>query len=187
MSANMYDRQFWYLLSVQVVQHCVSCLGAIVNKVTHNYKFVWGCFNRFYGKTACITNHVRVFFWSCLTAFCLRWQHKSCFGQVLKVRKYTKNVPKSFWIFSGCWLATETWLFSLKLNVDFTAKLSNPLDLFLHHITLQLTHLMFFVFVFTQSSASLACKEIIEWFVCSIVLKWPSQIQDLNPIQKLWN
>uniref|UniRef100_A0A3Q3M6J1 Nipped-B protein n=1 Tax=Mastacembelus armatus TaxID=205130 RepID=A0A3Q3M6J1_9TELE len=24
-----------------VVQHCVSCLGAIVNKVTHNYKFVW--------------------------------------------------------------------------------------------------------------------------------------------------
>ncbi|XP_033829002.1 nipped-B-like protein A isoform X1 [Periophthalmus magnuspinnatus] len=32
-----------------VVQHCVSCLGAIVNKVTHNYKFVWACFNRFYG------------------------------------------------------------------------------------------------------------------------------------------
>lgn len=31
-----------------VVQHCVSCLGAIVNKVTHNYKFVWACFNRFY-------------------------------------------------------------------------------------------------------------------------------------------
>lgn len=34
----------------QVVQHCVSCLGAIVNKVTHNYKFVWACFNRYYGK-----------------------------------------------------------------------------------------------------------------------------------------
>ncbi|XP_062870661.1 nipped-B-like protein B isoform X2 [Trichomycterus rosablanca] len=32
-----------------VVQHCVSCLGAIVNKVTHNYKFVWACFNRYYG------------------------------------------------------------------------------------------------------------------------------------------
>lgn len=36
----------------QVVQHCVSCLGAIVNKVTHNYKFVWACFNRFYGEAA---------------------------------------------------------------------------------------------------------------------------------------
>uniref|UniRef100_A0A3Q3B2G1 Nipped-B protein n=1 Tax=Kryptolebias marmoratus TaxID=37003 RepID=A0A3Q3B2G1_KRYMA len=34
---------------MMVVQHCVSCLGAIVNKVTHNYKFVWACFNRFYG------------------------------------------------------------------------------------------------------------------------------------------
>ncbi|XP_054466495.1 nipped-B-like protein A isoform X1 [Anoplopoma fimbria] len=32
-----------------VVQHCVSCLGAVVNKVTRNYKFVWACFNRFYG------------------------------------------------------------------------------------------------------------------------------------------
>uniref|UniRef100_A0A671Q2T8 Nipped-B protein n=1 Tax=Sinocyclocheilus anshuiensis TaxID=1608454 RepID=A0A671Q2T8_9TELE len=32
-----------------VVQYCVSCLGAIVNKVTHNYKFVWACFNRYYG------------------------------------------------------------------------------------------------------------------------------------------
>uniref|UniRef100_A0A3Q4MC51 Nipped-B protein n=1 Tax=Neolamprologus brichardi TaxID=32507 RepID=A0A3Q4MC51_NEOBR len=35
-----------------VVQHCVSCLGAIVNKVTHNYKFVWACFNRYYGALA---------------------------------------------------------------------------------------------------------------------------------------
>uniref|UniRef100_A0A8C2ZIC8 Nipped-B protein n=1 Tax=Cyclopterus lumpus TaxID=8103 RepID=A0A8C2ZIC8_CYCLU len=34
-----------------VVQHCVSCLGAVVNKVTHNYKFVWACFNRYYGKS----------------------------------------------------------------------------------------------------------------------------------------
>ncbi|XP_065116638.1 nipped-B-like protein B isoform X2 [Paramisgurnus dabryanus] len=32
-----------------VVQHCVSCLGAVVNKVTHNFKFVWACFNRYYG------------------------------------------------------------------------------------------------------------------------------------------
>ncbi|XP_023692308.2 nipped-B-like protein A isoform X2 [Paramormyrops kingsleyae] len=32
-----------------VVQHCVSCIGAVVNKVTHNYKFVWACFNRYYG------------------------------------------------------------------------------------------------------------------------------------------
>ncbi|XP_075875687.1 nipped-B-like protein A isoform X2 [Nelusetta ayraudi] len=31
-----------------VVQHCVSCLGAVVNKVTHNYKFVWSCFQKFY-------------------------------------------------------------------------------------------------------------------------------------------
>uniref|UniRef100_A0A803Y3A8 Nipped-B protein n=1 Tax=Meleagris gallopavo TaxID=9103 RepID=A0A803Y3A8_MELGA len=32
-----------------VVQHCVSCLGSVVNKVTQNYKFVWACFNRYYG------------------------------------------------------------------------------------------------------------------------------------------
>ncbi|XP_059500980.1 nipped-B-like protein isoform X3 [Stegostoma tigrinum] len=32
-----------------VVQHCVSCLGAVVNRVTHNFKFVWACFNRYYG------------------------------------------------------------------------------------------------------------------------------------------
>uniref|UniRef100_A0A8C6XQP6 Nipped-B protein n=1 Tax=Naja naja TaxID=35670 RepID=A0A8C6XQP6_NAJNA len=31
-----------------VVQHCVSCLGAVVNKVTQNFKFVWACFNRYY-------------------------------------------------------------------------------------------------------------------------------------------
>ncbi|XP_067339450.1 nipped-B-like protein B isoform X2 [Channa argus] len=35
-----------------VVQHCVSCLGAIVNKVTHNYRFIWACFNRYYGALA---------------------------------------------------------------------------------------------------------------------------------------
>lgn len=39
-----------FVFTSQVVQHCVSCLGAIVNKVTHNYKFVWACFNRYYGK-----------------------------------------------------------------------------------------------------------------------------------------
>ncbi|MEE6458027.1 hypothetical protein FKM82_000154 [Ascaphus truei] len=32
-----------------VVQHCVSCLGSVVNKVTQNHKFVWACFNRYYG------------------------------------------------------------------------------------------------------------------------------------------
>lgn len=41
---------FVCFLHLQVVQHCVSCLGAVVNKVTHNYKFVWACFNRFYGE-----------------------------------------------------------------------------------------------------------------------------------------
>ncbi|KAF6733208.1 Nipped-B-like protein [Oryzias melastigma] len=35
-----------------VVQHCVSCLGAVINKVTHNYKYVWACFNRYYGALA---------------------------------------------------------------------------------------------------------------------------------------
>ncbi|XP_059905989.1 nipped-B-like protein A isoform X2 [Gadus macrocephalus] len=34
---------------VTVVQHCVSCLAAVVNQVTHSYMFVWACFNRFYG------------------------------------------------------------------------------------------------------------------------------------------
>ncbi|XP_069028403.1 nipped-B-like protein B isoform X2 [Embiotoca jacksoni] len=37
---------------MMVVQHSVSCLGAVVNKVTHNYKFVWACFNRYYGALA---------------------------------------------------------------------------------------------------------------------------------------
>ncbi|XP_077478659.1 nipped-B-like protein B isoform X2 [Stigmatopora argus] len=37
---------------MMVVQHCISCLGAVVNKVTHNYKFVWACFNRFYRALA---------------------------------------------------------------------------------------------------------------------------------------
>uniref|UniRef100_A0A8D0D3Y8 Nipped-B protein n=1 Tax=Sander lucioperca TaxID=283035 RepID=A0A8D0D3Y8_SANLU len=41
-----------------VVQHCVSCLGAVVNKVTHNYKFVWACFNRYYGKAYALSTLV---------------------------------------------------------------------------------------------------------------------------------
>lgn len=45
-----FNNFFVSLLRLQVVQHCVSCLGAVVNKVTHNYKFVWACFNRFYGE-----------------------------------------------------------------------------------------------------------------------------------------
>ncbi|KAG7264497.1 hypothetical protein CRUP_020635 [Coryphaenoides rupestris] len=32
-----------------VVQHCVSCLGTLVNRLTHSYMFVWACFNRYYG------------------------------------------------------------------------------------------------------------------------------------------
>lgn len=45
-----FNNFFVFLLCLQVVQHCVSCLGAVVNKVTHNYKFVWACFNKFYGE-----------------------------------------------------------------------------------------------------------------------------------------
>ncbi|XP_078531085.1 nipped-B-like protein isoform X3 [Lissotriton helveticus] len=39
-----------------VVQHCVSCLGSVVNKVTQNYKFVWACFNRYYGALTKLKN-----------------------------------------------------------------------------------------------------------------------------------
>ncbi|XP_069483246.1 nipped-B-like protein isoform X4 [Ambystoma mexicanum] len=39
-----------------VVQHCVSCLGSVVNKVTQNYKFVWACFNRYYGAITKLKN-----------------------------------------------------------------------------------------------------------------------------------
>ncbi|XP_069897142.1 nipped-B-like protein isoform X3 [Dipodomys merriami] len=39
-----------------VVQHCVSCLGAVVNKVTQNFKFVWACFNRYYGAISKLKN-----------------------------------------------------------------------------------------------------------------------------------
>uniref|UniRef100_A0A8C8DNG4 Nipped-B protein n=1 Tax=Oryzias sinensis TaxID=183150 RepID=A0A8C8DNG4_9TELE len=40
-----------------VVQHCVSCLGAVVNKVTHNYKFVMACFNKFYSEIYIYIQH----------------------------------------------------------------------------------------------------------------------------------
>lgn len=33
----------------QVVQSCVSCLGAVVNKVSHNYTLVKDCFGKFFG------------------------------------------------------------------------------------------------------------------------------------------
>ena len=35
---------------MMVLQSCVSCLGAIVNEVTHNYKLVKDCFMKFFGK-----------------------------------------------------------------------------------------------------------------------------------------
>ena len=34
---------------VQVVQSCVSCLGAVVNRVSHNYTLVKDCFGKFFG------------------------------------------------------------------------------------------------------------------------------------------
>lgn len=48
--ARRFDLSMFAVSASQVVQHSVSCLGAVVNKVTHNYKFVWACFNRYYGK-----------------------------------------------------------------------------------------------------------------------------------------
>lgn len=33
-----------------VVQSCVSCLGAVVNHVTHNYILVRDCFMKFFGE-----------------------------------------------------------------------------------------------------------------------------------------
>ena len=32
-----------------VLQSCVSCLGSIVNNVTHNFKLVRDCFQKFFG------------------------------------------------------------------------------------------------------------------------------------------
>ena len=33
-----------------MLQSCVSCLGSVVNNVTHNYKLVRDCFQKFFGK-----------------------------------------------------------------------------------------------------------------------------------------
>ena len=38
-------------LSVQIVQSCIHCLGAVVNNVTHNYSLVKDCFQKFYSET----------------------------------------------------------------------------------------------------------------------------------------
>ena len=35
----------------QVVQSCISCLGAVVNKVTHNIRLVKDYFQKYHGKT----------------------------------------------------------------------------------------------------------------------------------------
>ncbi|XP_059166950.1 nipped-B-like protein [Physella acuta] len=37
---------------MMVVQSCVSCLGAVVNEVSHNYELVRDCFKKFYGVLA---------------------------------------------------------------------------------------------------------------------------------------
>lgn len=34
-----------------VVQSCISCLGSVVNRVTHNIKLVKDYFQKYYGKT----------------------------------------------------------------------------------------------------------------------------------------
>lgn len=44
------ERHLMMLVVVQhqtVVQSCISCLGAIVNKLTRNYKLIRDCFNKF--------------------------------------------------------------------------------------------------------------------------------------------
>ena len=41
-------------LCLKVLQACVGCMDAVANKVTHNYKLVADCFQKFYGK--CITS-----------------------------------------------------------------------------------------------------------------------------------
>ncbi|ELU12686.1 hypothetical protein CAPTEDRAFT_160616 [Capitella teleta] len=45
---------------MMVLQSCVSCLGAIVNKVTRNYKLVRDCFQKFFGVLSkMMTEHQR--------------------------------------------------------------------------------------------------------------------------------
>ena len=33
-----------------MLESCVSCLGAVVNRVSHNYSLVKDCFQKFFGK-----------------------------------------------------------------------------------------------------------------------------------------
>ena len=46
---NMSLKHFLCCLFSQVVQSCIACLAAIVNKVTHNHKLVKDCFQRYFG------------------------------------------------------------------------------------------------------------------------------------------
>lgn len=39
-----------YCSPFQVVQSCISCLGAVVNKVTHNIRLVKDYFQKYHGK-----------------------------------------------------------------------------------------------------------------------------------------
>lgn len=36
-----------------VIEACMACLGAVVNKITHNYNLVRDCVKRFYSKYQC--------------------------------------------------------------------------------------------------------------------------------------
>ena len=45
---------------LQVLQSCVSCLGAVVNRVSKNYKLVRDCFQKFFGVLSrLLTEHKR--------------------------------------------------------------------------------------------------------------------------------
>ena len=46
---NMSLKYFLFCFFSQVVQSCIACLAAIVNKVTHNHKLVKDCFQRYFG------------------------------------------------------------------------------------------------------------------------------------------
>ena len=41
-----------------MLQSCVSCLGSIVNTVSHNYKLVKDCFRKFFGKFSSRNSHI---------------------------------------------------------------------------------------------------------------------------------
>jgi len=42
--------EYVFICWFQILQSCISCLGAVVNGVTHNYKLVKDCFQKFFGK-----------------------------------------------------------------------------------------------------------------------------------------